>query len=300
MQKFHSGFMTLIGRPNVGKSTLMNQVLRQKIAIMSNKPQTTRNKIQGIYTDDESQIIFIDTPGVHKPKNELDLYMLKMAYRSLEEVDAIIMLVAADEVMGAGDQFIIEKIKKFTCPKFLIVNKIDKVSKDELANYISNIPEANIFADIFLISAITREGLDDVLSKLKAILPEGPMYYPADQVSDHPEYFIVGELVREQILHLTREEVPHSVAVVVTDMSFDNRGIVHIMADIVVERNSQKGIIIGKKGQMLKEIGQKARREIEHLLGTRCYLELFVKVEKNWRDRQAQLHQLGYQEKLDI
>lgn len=296
---FKSGFIAIVGRPNVGKSTLMNQIVGQKVAIMSDKAQTTRNKIQAIYTSSHSQIIFIDTPGIHKPKNELDDYMLQSAYQALDEVEAILILVSADEKIGPGDRFIMDKIKDRESPAFLIVNKTDKVSGEELAAYMADIPNPQAFDQIIPLSALDSGEVEGLIAKLEELLPEGPQYYPADQLTDHPEYFVVSELIREQILLKTREEIPHSVAVTVDKMQKDELDRVHVYANIIVERKSQKGIIIGKGGKMIKSIGTGARKEIENLLGSKVFLELWVKVEKKWRDKKSLLKEFGYNTKHD-
>ncbi|MDO4680883.1 MAG: GTPase Era [Aerococcus sp.] len=294
---FKSGFVAIVGRPNVGKSTLMNRLVGEKIAIMSEKAQTTRNRIQAIYTDEDAQIIFIDTPGIHKPKNELDDYMDQTAYTALEDVDMILMMLNATEAIGPGDRFIMDKIAGLTMPKLLVVNKIDQLSSEDQAAYLKSIPKPDMFQQVLSLSALTGDGVDQLFQTLIEDLPEGPQYYPADQISDHPEYFVVSEMIREQVLQLTREEVPHSVAVTVDSMQRDEHDKVHIYANIIIERNSQKGIIIGKGGRVIKQIGVNARKEIEKLLGTKIYLELFVKVEKNWRNNKARLKEFGYSEK---
>lgn len=293
---FRSGFVAIIGRPNVGKSTLLNRIIGQKIAIMSDKAQTTRNKIQGVYTTDHSQIVFIDTPGIHKPKHKLGDFMVEAAYSALREVDAVLFLVSADQKRGPGDNFIIERLKNVEAPVFLIINKIDTIHPDALFEIIEDYQALMPFAEIMPISATEGNNVPKLLETLETYLEEGPQYYPADQVTDHPEYFVVSELIREKVLHLTHEEVPHSVAVVVEDMSRDEYDKIHVRANIIVERTSQKGIIIGKGGKMLKNIGIKARKDIENLLGDHVYLELWVKVEKNWRDKQRQLQSFGYRE----
>ncbi|AMB94832.1 GTPase Era [Aerococcus sanguinicola] len=296
---FKSGFIAIVGRPNVGKSTLMNQIVGQKVAIMSDKAQTTRNKIQAIYTSSNSQMIFIDTPGIHKPKNELDDYMLQSAYQALDEVEAILMLVSADEKIGPGDRFIMDKVKDRESPAFLIVNKTDKVSEEDLAAYMADIPNPEAFEQIIPMSALNSGQVEGLIAKLEDLLPEGPQYYPEDQLTDHPEYFVVSELIREQILQKTREEIPHSVAVTVDKMQKDELDRVHVYANIIVERKSQKGIIIGKGGKMIKSIGTGARKEIENLLGSKVFLELWVKVEKKWRDKKSLLKEFGYNTKQD-
>ncbi|AMB93151.1 GTPase Era [Aerococcus christensenii] len=296
---YHSGFVAIIGRPNVGKSTLMNKIIGQKIAIMSDKAQTTRNKIHAIYTTENEQLIFIDTPGIHKPKHELGEYMVKSAYSALEEVEVILMLVNVTDKIGPGDRFVMEKLKDYQTPKILAINKIDQVSKEDLAEFLQSIPHPESFSAILPISALKREGVEELIDQLVSYMPEGPQYYPEDQVTDHPEYFVVSEMIREQILKLTRDEVPHSVAVTVDKMQKDEFDKVHVYANIIVERKSQKRIIIGKNGAMLKKIGSNARREIETMLGAKAYLELWVKVEKNWRDNNRLLNDFGYKPKSD-
>ncbi|MGX7091582.1 GTPase Era [Hutsoniella sourekii] len=291
---FKSGFVALIGRPNVGKSTLLNRLVGQKVAIMSDKAQTTRNRIQAVYTDNESQIVFLDTPGIHKPKHALGEFMLKTAYSSLQGVDCVLVLVNASEKIGPGDRFVIDRIRNSEVPVFLLINKIDLVTPDELLPIIQSYTEEYDFDEIYPISATEGNNVDNMLAGIKNILPEGPQYYPTDQISDHPEYFIVSEFIREKILHLTREEIPHSVAVQVDRMKRNEDDKVEIDATIIVERSSQKGIIIGKGGAMIKKIGSMARRDIEQLLGNKVYLNLWVKVQKDWRSRQAQLQDLGY------
>jgi GTPase len=295
--KFKSGFVSIIGRPNVGKSTFLNHVIGQKIAIMSDKPQTTRNKIQGVYTTPESQIIFIDTPGIHKPKHKLGDFMMKVAQNTLKEVDLIMFMINADEGYGKGDEFIIEKLKQTNVPVFLVVNKIDKVHPDQLLPLINKYRQLYAFKEVVPISALEGNNVTTLLDQIQGLLPEGPQFYPADQVTDHPERFIVAELVREKVLHLTREEVPHSIAVVTDLMERRESGnAVYVQATIIVERASQKGIIIGKQGKMLKEVGKRARVDIEALLGSKVYLELWVKVQKDWRNKMINLRDYGFNE----
>lgn len=295
-EKFKSGFVAIVGRPNVGKSTLLNQMVGQKVAIMSDKAQTTRNKIQAVYTTEEVQIVFIDTPGIHKPHHELGEFMVKSAFQALAEVEAIVMLVNVEEPIGPGDRFVMDKISQYDTPKYLGVNKIDKVTPDALMDYLQTIPNQELFEEIYPISALQGNNVTNLLSRLSAAMPEGPQYYPSDQISDHPEYFVVSELIREQILHRTREEVPHSIAVTIDKMQVDEHDKIHVYANIIVERKSQKGIIIGKGGKMLKAIGTDARKEIEKLLGSKVYLELWVKIERDWRDKQRMLQNFGYRE----
>lgn len=293
---FKSGFVAIVGRPNVGKSTFMNYVLGQKIAIMSDKAQTTRNKIQGVYTKDDAQIVFLDTPGIHKPKHELGEFMVKSAYSALKEVDAVLFMVNVSEKRGAGDDFIIEKLKGIKTPIFLVLNKIDLVTPEVLLERVESYKDALDFAGVFPISVLQGNNVNELMEGLINALPEGPQYYPADQITDHPEYFVVSELIREKILQLTQEEIPHSVAVTVDKMQKDEFDKVHVYANIIVERKSQKGIIIGKGGRLLKEIGTRARRDIQQLLGNKVYLELWVKVEKDWRKRKSNLQEYGYRD----
>lgn len=297
MTAHRSGFVAIIGRPNVGKSTFMNRILGEKIAIMSPKAQTTRNKINGIYTTDDVQIVFVDTPGIHKPKNQLDDYMDKAALSTLNQVDAVLFMVAADAKKGPGDQFILDQLANVTKPVYLLVNKIDLVHPDDLLPFIAGFADAYDFAAVYPISATEGNNVDELLADLSQALPEGPQYYPEDQLTDHPEYFVVGELIREKILALTRDEVPHSVAVQVERMKDRENGKLQIEAYIIVERESQKGIVIGKGGAMLKRIGIDARRDIEALLGDKVNLKLWVRVQKNWRDNNQYLRSLGYNTK---
>lgn len=293
---FNSGFVAIVGRPNVGKSTFMNYVLGQKIAIMSDKAQTTRNKIQGVYTKYDAQIVFLDTPGIHKPKHELGEFMVKSAYSALKEVDAVLFMVNVSEKRGPGDDFIIEKLKGIKTPIFLVLNKIDLVTPEVLLERVESYKDALDFAGVFPISVLQGNNVNELMEGLINALPEGPQYYPADQITDHPEYFVVSELIREKILQLTQEEIPHSVAVTVDKMQKDEFDKVHVYANIIVERKSQKGIIIGKGGRLLKEIGTRARRDIQQLLGNKVYLELWVKVEKDWRKRKSNLQEYGYRD----
>lgn len=294
--QFKSGFVSIIGRPNVGKSTFLNHVIGQKIAIMSDKPQTTRNKVQGVLTTDESQIIFIDTPGIHKPKHKLGEFMLKVSKNALREVEVIMFMINAQQKLGPGDQYVMEMLKGTNTPVFLVVNKIDTIQPEELMKKIEEYRHEFDFAEVVPISALEGNNVETLLNTLKKYLPEGPHYYPADQVTDHPERFIISEMIREKVLHLTRDEVPHSIAVEIEKIRRDEDDRVHVMASIIVERDSQKGIIIGKKGSMLKEIGTRARKDIENLLGSKVYLELWVKVQKDWRDRSSQLRDYGYRD----
>ena len=295
---FKSGFVAILGRPNVGKSTFLNRVMGQKIAIMSNKAQTTRNKIMGIYTTETEQIVFIDTPGIHKPKTALGDFMVESAYSTLREVDTVLFIVPADEKRGKGDDMIIERLKEAKVPVILVINKIDKVHPDQLLEQIDDFRDQMDFKEIIPISALQGNNVDRLLTVLTENLEEGFQYFPEDQITDHPERFLVSEMIREKILTLTEQEVPHSVAVVVDSMKRDpETDKIHIQATIMVERNSQKGIIIGKHGAMLKKIGTLARRDIEIMLGDKVYLETWVKVKKNWRDKKLDLADFGYNEK---
>ncbi|UOK57066.1 GTPase Era [Bacillus sp. OVS6] len=295
--EYKSGFVSIIGRPNVGKSTFLNRVIGQKIAIMSDKPQTTRNKIQGVYTTNESQIVFIDTPGIHKPKHKLGDFMMKVAQNTLKEVDVVLFMINAEEGYGRGDEFIIEKLQHTKTPVFLIINKIDQIHPDQLFPLIDQYRAYYPFKEIIPISALQGNNVDTLLEQIESYLPAGPQYYPADQVTDHPERFIISELIREKVLHLTREEIPHSVAVVIDAIERrDNNQSIYVSATVIVERDSQKGIVIGKQGKMLKEVGQRARVDIEALLGTKVFLELWVKVQKDWRNKMTQLRDFGFRE----
>lgn len=294
---YKSGFVALIGRPNVGKSTLLNYIVGQKVAIMSNVAQTTRNKIQGIYTSDEAQIVFIDTPGVHKPVTKLGDFMERSTLSALDEVDAVVYVVTATEKRGPGDNFIIERLKQVKQPIYLVVNKIDQVHPNDLPDIVAQYKDALPFKGIIPISALQGNNVNELVNELVSGLPDGPQYYPDDQISDHPERFVIAEMIREKVFMLTRDEVPHSVAVDVTSVKREDEEHVHISANIVVERPGQKGIIIGKKGQMLKKIGTMARKDIEHLLGDKVFLQLWVKVVPKWRDKSAMLKDYGYRNK---
>ncbi|GAA3346327.1 GTPase Era [Deinococcus persicinus] len=295
---YKSGFISIIGRPNVGKSTFLNRVIGQKIAIMSDKPQTTRNKVQGVLTSTDSQMIFIDTPGIHKPKHKLGDFMLKVAKNTLREVDVILFMVNAEQKLGKGDEFILEMLAGNSTPVFLVINKIDQIHPDELLGIIESYKERYEFAEIIPISALQGNNVESLLDTLSKYLPDGPQYYPADQVTDHPERFIISELIREKVLHLTREEIPHSIAVVIDKIRRDeeNNDKINVSATIMVERDSQKGIVIGKRGALLKEVGTRARKDIEMLLGSKVYLELWVKVQKDWRNKSTHLRDFGFRD----
>lgn len=293
---FKSGFVSIIGRPNVGKSTLLNQILKTKLAIISNVAQTTRNTIQGIYTDDEAQIIFMDTPGIHKPQDGLGTFMNTTALNSIYGVDMVLFLAPANETIGRGDRFIVERLKEVTGPVFLLLNKCDLVSKEDVVKKLNEWKEMYDFAEMIPISALDNDNVDVLIQTIKNYLDEGIMYYPKDQMTDHPERFIMAEFIREKILYFTKEEVPHSVAIVVERMQELEDGSAEVIATIVVDRKSQKGILIGKQGSMIKKIRQNAQREMKRFLQTTVHLELFVKVENNWRNKQKYLKEFGYNE----
>lgn len=298
---FKSGFITIIGRPNVGKSTFLNKVLGKKITITSDKPQTTRNNISGIYTCETSQMVFIDTPGIHKPKHKLGEFMTKEAINTLKSVDLIMFMADSMQEFGRGDQFIIEELKKVKVPVFLIVNKADLVEDiEKLKRNIDKFKQAFNFKGIFSISAKRGDNVTRLLEDIEHELQEGPKFYPDDQITDHPERFIISELVREKVLRLTKEEIPHSVMCLIDYMEYDEKNprLINIHASIIVERDSQKGIIIGKGGQMIKNIGTLARKDILYLLGNKVFLDLHVKVVKDWRNKDFHLRNYGYTEEL--
>ena len=292
-----SGFVAIIGRPNVGKSTFLNTIIGKKIAIMSNKPQTTRNTISGVYTTEEVQIIFIDTPGIHKPHNELGARMTKSAYQSTRGVDAILWMISAKEHFTVGEEMILENIKNTNTPIYLCINKIDLLkNKRDIDKIILEYKDKHNFKGIYPISALENQNVEHVLEDIKEILPEGPQYYPSDMITDHPERFLIAEIIREKVLLNTEEEVPHSVAVVIDMLkkNEDNPNIVDCYASIYVERKSQKGIIIGAGGQMLKKIGAQARKDIINILGSKVYLEILFKVKEDWRNRENDLKVFCY------
>lgn len=291
---FKSGFVSIIGRPNVGKSTFLNYCLGQKVSIISPKPQTTRNVIQGIYTTEDAQIIFIDTPGIHKPKHELGEYMNKQAFRSIKDVDLVLLLFDGSSDFGTGDEFVLKMLKKINASVILVINKIDLVKdKNKLLENVAKLHENYDFLDTFYISALNGENVSELLKGIINNLDEGPMFYPKDQVSDHPEKFIISEIIREKILLKTKEEVPHSVAVVTEEVKHID-GLLNVRATIIVERASQKKIIIGEAGKMIKEIGTLARLDIEKVVGEKLYLDLWVKIIPDWRDRESEIRKLGY------
>lgn len=298
---YKSGFVTIIGRPNVGKSTFLNKVLGKKITITSDKPQTTRNNISGIHTTDTSQIIFIDTPGIHKPKHKLGEFMTQEAINTLNSVDLVMFMVDCTKEYGRGDEFIIEELKKVKVPVFLIINKVDLVKDIAwLKKNIDKYKKAFKFTGIFSVSALRGDNVELLVKDVEEMLEEGPKYYPDDQMTDHPERFIIGELIREKVLRLTREEIPHSVMCLIDYLEYDEKNprLLNIHASIVVERASQKGIIIGKGGQMIKEIGTLARKDILNLLGNKVFLDLHCKVVKDWRNKDFHLRNYGYTEEI--
>lgn len=297
--KTKSGFVTLIGRPNVGKSTLMNHLIGQKIAITSNKPQTTRNRIQTVYTDERGQIVFLDTPGIHKAKNKLGEYMVNVAERTLNEVDVILWLVEPSTFIGAGEQHIVQQLGKTKTPVILVINKIDTVKKEEILKFIDAYRKIYDFAEIIPVSALRAQNLDSVIETIFKYLPYGPMFYDEDTVTDQPQRQIVAEMIREKALRCLDEEIPHGIAVSIDRMKErPGAGLMYdIEATIICERDSHKGIIIGKGGSMLKKIGSSARRDIENMLEAKVNLQLWVKVKKDWRDSDFMMKNFGYDKK---
>lgn len=293
---FKSGFVTLIGRPNVGKSTLMNRLIGQKIAITSKKPQTTRNRIQTVYTSEEGQIVFLDTPGIHKSKNKLGDYMVTVAERTISEVDVILWLVEPTDYIGAGEQHIIQKLKRTKTPIILVINKIDKVTKEDLIRFIDVYRKELDFAEVVPVSALKGQNTDELISCIFKYLPYGEPFYDEDTITDQPMRQLVAELIREKALRLLEEEIPHGIAVSIESMKY-RKDIVDIEATIICERDSHKGIIIGKGGQMLKKIGSNARVDIEKLVEMQANLQLWVKVKKDWRDSDYLMKNFGYNPK---
>ena len=297
-ENFKSGFVTLIGRPNVGKSTLMNKLIGQKIAITSNKPQTTRNRIQTVYTCEKGQIVFVDTPGIHKAKNKLGEYMVNVAEQTLKEVDVVLWLVEPTDFIGAGERHIAEQLENVKTPVILVINKVDTVKKEEILGFIDNYRKIYDFAEIVPVSALKGTNTDDLISTIFKYLSEGPMFYDEDTVTDQPMRQIVAELIREKALKCLSDEIPHGIAVYIDQMKERKSGdIIDIDATIVCERDSHKGIIIGKQGVMLKKIGSAARYEIERMMEIKVNLKLWVKVRKEWRDSDMQLKNFGYDPK---
>ncbi len=293
-----SGFVSLIGRPNVGKSTLLNEIVGAKVAITSSKPQTTRNIIQGIYNDEESQIVFVDTPGIHKPSHKLGKLLNKQAYYSIDDVDAILFLVDASDTLGPGDKYILDKLKEVDKPVLLILNKIDKISKEKILEKIIEYKDLYDFKEIIPVSALKNNNVHDVITTLKKYVKDDVVYYDSNTITNQSTQFLISELVREKIFTLTEEEVPHSITCV-TEQIEKSQNSVHIHVAIIVERDSLKRIIIGKNGSMIKEIGRLARLDIETLLGKKVYLELFVKTIKKWRDKEKYLREFGYQDFME-
>jgi GTP-binding protein Era len=295
--ELRSGFVAMIGRPNVGKSTLMNRLIGQKIAITSNKPQTTRNQIRTVFTDERGQIIFLDTPGIHKARNKLGEFMAEVTENTLRDVDLILWLVEPSDYIGAGEQAIIERLAKVKTPVMLVINKIDKVKKEDILRFIDAYRKELDFAAIVPVSALKGENTDDLTDTIFTYLPEGPMYYDEDTITDQPERQIAAELIREKALRNLEDEIPHGVAVLIDRMKEREGGtLIDIDATIVCERESHKGIIIGKQGAMLKKIGTEARRDIEMMTGTKINLKLWVKVKENWRDSDILIRNYGYRD----
>lgn len=291
---YHSGFAAIIGRANVGKSTLLNKLVGHKVAIMSDKPQTTRNRIVAVVTGEDYQAVFIDTPGIHKARHKLGEFMVKTARQTLSDVDLVLFVVDATAPIGDLDREIARDLGEAGSPAVLVVNKLDAVSKDRLLAAVAGYSGLHAFSDVVPVSALTGENTDTLLTVIRGYLSEGPQYYPEDASSDQPEALLLAELVREKILQLTHDEVPHSVAVVVEEMNERPDGLVYAKANVFVERDSQRGILIGEGGRMLREVGRRAREEGESLLGSRLYLDLWVKVKKDWRDREDLLRQMGF------
>ncbi len=288
-----SGFVAIVGRPNVGKSTLINNIVGSKIAITSNKPQTTRNIIQGVYNENDVQIIFVDTPGIHKPKHKLGEYLNRQAYYSINDVDVVVMLVDVSEKIGPGDKFIIDSLKKVDKPVILVLNKIDILKREELLPIIDEYKKLHDFAEIVPVSALKKDNINRFIEVLKKYLNDDIKYYPDEQITNRSTEFLIAEIIREKVLHLTEEEIPHSITCVIEQIKKEKNKYI-INAVIVVERDSIKKIIIGKQGQMIKKIGTLARKEIEALLNSKVYLELFVKTVKNWREKERYLKEFGF------
>ena len=289
-----SGFVTIVGRPNVGKSTLLNQLIGEKVSIISDKIQTTRTPIHGILSDDNTQIIFIDTPGIHKPKHRLGDYMVDVSVQTLNDVDIVLFMINAVEGYGKGDQFILEKLNQLDIPVFLLINKVDQIHPDELFPLIDEYKDKCDFEEIIPISALNGNNVSKLLSLIKERIQIGPSFFDKEQITDKTERFMMSELIREKVLTFTEEEIPHSINVEVENMTRNDQGKLQVQATIITERDSQKGILIGKKGSMLKTIGKAARRDIEQLLGENIFLDLWIKVQKDWRNKQSLLTQYGY------
>lgn len=293
--EFKSGFVAVIGRPNVGKSTLVNSLIGQKVAIMSDKPQTTRNKILCVLSTEDAQILFIDTPGIHKPKHKLGEYMVRTAEATLKEVDVILFVVDATEKKGPGEEYILERLQQVSTPVILVVNKIDSLPKQAVLPVIQQYTAIREFAAVVPVSAKDKTNLTILIDEIKIRLEQGPQYYPDDMITDQPERMIIAELIREKVLHHTREEIPHAIAVDIEEITTRANEDLYVRAVIYVERESQKGIVIGAGGQLLKEVGRMAREDIQNLLGSKIYLDLWVKVKKDWRNRDGILRSFGYE-----
>lgn len=290
-----SGFVSIIGRPNVGKSTLINQIIGRKVAIISDKPQTTRNNIKGVYNEEDIQIVFVDTPGIHKPVHKLGKHLNRQAYYSIDDVDVILMLVDANDYLGPGDRYVIDKLKEVTKPVILVLNKIDRMPKEQILQKIYQYKDLYPFKEIVPVSALKNDNVDTLIKVIKTYLTDNVKYYDTDTITDKPTQFVLSEIVREKVFNLTDEEVPHSVMCVVEHMeSNDDRYLVNVA--IIVDRDSLKKIIIGAKGSKIKEIGIKSRQDMEQLLGKTVYLELFVKTIEKWRDKEKYLSEFGYNE----
>ncbi|HLS66455.1 MAG TPA: GTPase Era [Pseudogracilibacillus sp.] len=295
MSKKHvSGFVTLIGRPNVGKSTLLNAFIGEKVSIISDKIQTTRHTIHGIVDDDTSQVIFIDTPGIHKPKHRLGTYMVDVSFQSLQDVDVVLFLINATEGYGKGDAYILEQLNKLSSPIFLVINKVDLIEPKDLFPLIDQYKDTCNFEEIVPVSALNGNNVEKLLSLIKEHLPEGPKYYDPEQRTDKPKSFLYSEIIREKVLHYTKEEIPHSINVLIESIEERGNTSLYMQALIITERQSQKGILIGKGGNMLKQIGKEARKELEEMTGKKVFLDLWVKVERDWRNRQGILKQYGF------
>jgi GTP-binding protein Era len=292
---YKSGFVTVVGRPNVGKSTLLNRVIGEKISIISDKPQTTRNKIQMVYTENDFQIVFLDTPGMQTPKNVLGDYMLKISKSTLEEVDVVTFMVDESMEIGRLDSYIIEQLKEVSTPIVALINKTDKLTKEETSILIEKYKNMNIFQDVIGISALNNDNIEQYIKAITDIIPEGPQYFPDDMITDQPERFIVSEIIREKALINLEEEIPHGIYVSIDRIrEREGKDLIDVFANLYCEKESHKGMVIGKKGSMLKKIGQEAREDIEKLLGSKVNLQIWVKVEKNWREKASKVKYFGY------
>lgn len=293
-QNFKSGFVAVVGRPNVGKSTLINTIIKQKVTIVSDKAQTTRNRILCIHSDDACQIIFLDTPGIHKPKHKLGQFMDEAAFSSMKDIDAVLFLISGNEKKGPGDQFIINKLENIKAPVFLIINKTDMMKREDVLQKITEYSSLYPFSQIIPASARTGENVDVILEELQKVLPEGPKYFPEDMITDQPERLLAAEIVREKLFRCMQEEIPHAIAVYVDEMKTRGNNKVYIRMTVYVERESQKHIVIGKNGTVLKKVGQLARQEIENILGSPVFLDIWVKVKRDWRNQASALSEFGY------